>query len=188
MSLPRDTASDKFRRQRAFSVDRNSVEEGEMPYCSKCGAAVADAAAFCPSCGSPIGAAPAGGPPTSAVPPTTAVQSGLDENLAATFSYALGWVTGLIFFLIDKRPKVQFHARQSIVTFGLLSLIWIVAAPVWGGLSLFGGSWGLAALAFWLLRILGFVLWIVCMIKAYQGVRFRVPIAADISEKIFGKI
>jgi uncharacterized membrane protein len=38
-----------------------------------------------------------------------------------------------------------------------------------------------------LLSIIGFVLWILLMIKAYQGEKFRVPIAADLSEQIFGK-
>jgi len=161
-----------------------------MPHCTKCGAAVAENAAFCTSCGTPQAAGvPAGGAaPVGAVPAAVApAQAGLADNVAATLSYALGWITGLIFFVVDKRPNVQFHARQSIVIFGGLSLIWIVVMPA-VGLSLIIGGWGLAALLFWLLKILGLVLWIVCMVKAYQGERFRVPLAADLSEKIFGKV
>ena len=44
--------------------------------------------------------------------------SGLEENVAGLLCYVLGWVTGLIFFLIDKRPFVKFHAAQSIVHVG----------------------------------------------------------------------
>ncbi len=39
----------------------------------------------------------------------------------------------------------------------------------------------------WLVSVLGFVLWILLMIKAYQGEKFRVPIAADLADQIFGK-
>jgi uncharacterized membrane protein len=35
-------------------------------------------------------------------------------------------------------------------------------------------------------KIVATVLWIVLMIKAYQGVRFHVPVAADI-DSLFGK-
>jgi uncharacterized membrane protein len=44
-------------------------------------------------------------------------RSGLPENIAALLSYVLGWITGLVFLLIDKRPYVRFHAAQSIVVF-----------------------------------------------------------------------
>jgi uncharacterized membrane protein len=44
-------------------------------------------------------------------------RSGLSENLAALLSYVFGWITGLIFLLLDKRPYVRFHAAQSIVVF-----------------------------------------------------------------------
>jgi len=35
--------------------------------------------------------------------------------------------------------------------------------------------------------LVALVLWIVLMIKAYQGEKFRVPVAADIAESIAGK-
>jgi hypothetical protein len=86
-----------------------------MPHCTKCGANVADNAAFCPSCGATVGAASPSGPAVSS-------QSGLAENVAGLLCYVLGWITGLIFFLTDKRPFVRFHAAQSIVVFGSLRL------------------------------------------------------------------
>jgi uncharacterized membrane protein len=88
--------------------------------------------------------------------------------------YVLGWLTGIIFLLIDKRPWVKFHAAQSIVVFGGLTVIRIALAFMHGWL--FG--WGLAAL----LGLLGFVLWVVLMIKAFQHQTWRVPIAADIAD------
>jgi len=58
--------------------------------------------------------------------PATGTQSGLSENVAGLLCYVLGWVTGLIFYFIDKRPFVRFHAAQSIVVFGGLTIIRIV--------------------------------------------------------------
>lgn len=159
-----------------------------MPHCTKCGAAIADNAAFCTSCGAAQAAAPAAAavPPPGALPASAGAQSGLAENVAGLLCYLVGWITGLIFLLIDKRPNVQFHARQSIVIFGGLSIISFLVMPVWG-IGLLAG-WGIFAMVTWLIDIAGFVLWILCMVKAYQGERFRVPLAADLAEKIFGKV
>jgi uncharacterized membrane protein len=40
---------------------------------------------------------------------------------------------------------------------------------------------------FWLISLVGLILWVLLMVKAYQGERYRVPIAADLADKIFGK-
>jgi uncharacterized membrane protein len=113
----------------------------------------------------------------------------MQENVAGLLCYVLGWVTGVIFYLIDKRPFVRFQAAQSIVIFGGLSLIRIVLGMFLGVSFLTGGVGGfsLAFVLFDLLYLIGVILWLVCMIKAYQGERFRVPFAADIADKIFGK-
>ena len=113
----------------------------------------------------------------------------MDEKVAGLLCYVLGWVTGLIFYFIDKRPYVRFHAAQSIVVFGGLHIISIVLGMFFGISLLAGGlsgfSMGYAVYA--LVNLVGLVLWILLMIKAYQGERFRVPVAADLAEKIFGK-
>lgn len=100
--------------------------------------------------------------------------TGLEENIAALLSYVLGWITGLIFFLIEKESKfVKFHAMQSIITFAALMIIsWILAfIPVIGGIISL------------LLSVLALVLWIILMIKAYQGEKFKLPIVGDLAEK-----
>jgi uncharacterized membrane protein len=159
-----------------------------MPHCTKCGAAVADGAGFCPACG----AAQVATPPATPVPApiqTSAPQSQMAENVAGLLCYLLGWVTGLIFYFIDKRPFVRFHAAQSIVVFGGLNIITYVLAAFWG-VALFttgvaGFSMGYAL--FRLVQLVGLILWVLLMVKAYQGDRFRVPIAADLVDKFFGK-
>lgn len=161
-----------------------------MAHCIKCGAAIADNAAFCGNCGSPQSvAAPAGVPGTASAPVAPAQSSQMSENLAATLSYVLGWLTGLIFYLIDKRPYVRFHAAQSIVVFGTLHIITFIIGAFFG-LSLITGGYAGFSLGLALYRILdvvALVLWVLLMIKAYQGERFRVPFAADLAEKLFGK-
>jgi uncharacterized membrane protein len=106
--------------------------------------------------------------------------------------YVLGWITGLIFFLIDKRPYVRFHAAQSIVVFGALHILSVVLGVMFGVGWLFRGVAGwsslrVGVLLHLVLRLAGFLLWIVLMVKAYQGERFRVPIAADLAESFAGK-
>src|ERR1700734_2478346 len=153
-----------------------------MPHCTKCGAAVADNAAFCPSCGATLAA----GAPSA---PATAIQTGLSENSAGLLCYLVGWITGLIFYFTDKRPYVRFHAAQSIVVFGGLHIISIILGMVLG-VGMFVPHAGLAAggmaVGLWsILGIVEFVLWIVLMIMAFQGKKFRVPIAADLADQIF---
>jgi uncharacterized membrane protein len=157
-----------------------------MAHCTKCGAAVGEGAGFCPSCGAPQ-AAP--GAVQSAPPAGAPAASQMDEKVAGLLCYVLGWITGLIFYFIDKRPFVRFHAAQSIVVFGGLHIISIVLAMFFGFSLLAGGlagfSMGYAVYA--IVNLVGLILWILLMIKAYQGERFRVPVAADIAEKLFGK-
>ncbi len=113
----------------------------------------------------------------------------MKENIAGLLCYVLGWVTGLIFYFIDKRPFVRFHAAQSIVVFGGLQLIGVVLGVLFGISLVTGGLTGfsLGFALYRLIQLLGLILWILLMIKAYQGERFRVPVAADLADKIFGK-
>jgi uncharacterized membrane protein len=125
----------------------------------------------------------------TASPVVVPAQSQMSENLAATLSYVFGWLTGLIFYLIDKRPYVRFHAAQSMVVFGGLHILTFIIGAFFG-LSLLTGGFAGFSLGLALYRILDvvvLVLWVVLMIKAHQGERFRVPVAADLSEKMFGK-
>ena len=100
--------------------------------------------------------------------------TGLPKNTAAALSYVLGWLTGIVFLLIEKDPFVRFHAMQSIITFGILTLLSFV--PVIG--------WILSPLV----MIVGFVLWLVLIFKAYQGEKFKLPFVGEFAEKQLPKI
>lgn len=118
----------------------------------------------------------------------------MSQNTAAALSYVLGWLTGIIFFLIDRRPYVRFHAAQSIITFGGLHILRIVLGVIFGVGWVFGGlgyhhlgTFGVGIVLLMLTGLVSFVLWIVCMVKAAQGVRFMVPIAGEIAQNLAGQ-
>ncbi|MCK5576943.1 MAG: DUF4870 domain-containing protein [Dehalococcoidales bacterium] len=99
---------------------------------------------------------------------------GLDENVAGLLCYVLGWVSGLILILVEKdNGFVRFHAMQSIIVFGTINVVGIVFGwiPVVG---IVVGS---------LVGLLAFALWIVLMVKAYQGEMYKLPVAGDLAEK-----
>jgi uncharacterized membrane protein len=98
----------------------------------------------------------------------------LPENTEASLCYVLGWVSGIVFLLLEKdNKKIKFHALQSIVTFGVLQLISFVPVIGWV-ISPFVG-------------ILALILWLVLIIKAYQGEDYSLPIIGDFAKKQAGQ-
>jgi len=103
--------------------------------------------------------------------------SGLSENVASGLSYVFGWLTGLIFYLIDKRPEVRFHAMQSIVFAVVAMLVGWIRLATSGFLS------GLL----WLVSLVFFFTWIFLMIQAFQGKHFKLPVIGDFAEQQAGR-
>ena len=102
---------------------------------------------------------------------------GLSENVAGLLCYVLGWVSGIVFFLIEPDNKfVRFHAIQSIIVFGILN----IAGVILGWIPFIGAFFA------GIIGVLSFILWIVLMIKAYQGTRYKVPWAGNLAEKWAG--
>ena len=100
--------------------------------------------------------------------------TGMSANLASLLCYVAGIITGVIFYLIEKENKfVRFHAMQSILVFGFF----LVANAVLAFIPVIG--WSLMPV----LGIIQLILWIVLMIKAYQGEALKLPIVGDIAEK-----
>jgi uncharacterized membrane protein len=99
---------------------------------------------------------------------------GLDKKTACALTYVLGWVSGLVFLLVEKEDKeIRFNAMQSLVTFGAFHVIQMVL----GRIPFVG--WSLLPF----LGILCFVTWIVCIVKVYQGEKIKLPIVGDFAEK-----
>jgi uncharacterized membrane protein len=100
---------------------------------------------------------------------------GLEENIAGVLTYLLGFITGIIFLLIEKENKsVRFNAAQSIVVFGGLSILNIIVSmvPVLGGVisSLIG--------------LVSLVLWGYLIYMTYTGNLVRLPVASEYANKI----
>ena len=85
--------------------------------------------------------------------------TGLDENVAGFLCYLFGFITGIVFLVVEKKSRfVKFHAMQSTITFlglfvisfviGWIPIIDLLVYPIW---------------------ILSLILWLILMIKALQG-------------------
>jgi uncharacterized membrane protein len=99
--------------------------------------------------------------------------AGLDENVAGALAYSLGWITGAAFLLLEPTNKfVRFHAWQSVIVFGGLSLAWFIF------LSIYLVGW---FVAFVVILPLSAFLWLFLMLKAYRGERYKLPFAGEIA-------
>jgi len=109
--------------------------------------------------------------------PNVKTSMGMEQNLEGLLCYVLGWVTGIIFFIMEKDNKfIRFHAMQSIIVFGAIFVVDIILSILRVFVPFI---WILTVL----LGIITFILWIVLMMKAYQGQMFKLPVAGDIAEK-----
>jgi uncharacterized membrane protein len=101
---------------------------------------------------------------------------GLDENIASLLCYLIIWITGIIIYILEKENKmVKFHALQSVLVFLPLNILyWILGYIFWLG--------GIGYILTMIVGIIMFILWIVLMIKAYQGEKYKLPIVGDIAD------
>jgi len=141
----------------------------------------------------PVQTAPA--PPVPSAPGKSS--TGLDENIAALLSYIAGWISGLVFFLIEKDSRlVRFHAMQSlllnvlviivgIVVWVVTVVLWLVSTQISGILS---ALVSLVATLFWIVFAIAILIaWIMCLIKAFQSQYFKLPVIGNFAEKFSQK-
>ena len=119
-------------------------------------------------------------------PATETSSTGLSPRVAAPLAYAGWWVTGAILWFVERRDRdIRFHAAQSIAAFGVVAgLILAFGALALASLPLLPAAFNLflwAGIATW---GVGIVLWIVALWKAAMGHTWRIPIAADLADRI----
>ena len=101
--------------------------------------------------------------------------TGLAQNVAALLCYVAGWITGIIFFVLEQKNKfVRFHAAQSIVAFGAIT----VAGVLLGLIPVVGGAFST------IIVIIAIIIWIIMVVKAANGEWYKLPWAGDVAEKM----
>ena len=167
-----------------------------MSFCQSCGTALEVDTRFCQSCGSPAGGVSAPASPTSgavvALSPSAAVEpKAMDTNLVGALAYLAGFITGIIFLVLDPYKSnsfVRFHAFQSI----FFNIAWVAFWIVWMILSavltpLTGGVFGLIALPLMLIfSLAGFCIWAFLMYQAYQQKLFKLPMVGKFAAQHAG--
>jgi len=144
-----------------------------------------ESAAFCNHCGAPLSPAAATAPaPVAAPPPATptaaATSAPMNTNLAAAIAY-LTFIPAIIFLMVEpynKTPLVRFHSFQSI-GLNVAALVVGVAfrmVPLPFGFGIWWMLQGLINLAF-------FIVWLIVVLKAFQGEWFKLPIIGDFALK-----
>jgi len=105
-------------------------------------------------------------------------KSDTDRNLVAALSYLLGFITGIVILLVEKEDRfIKFHALQSVLVSGGLVIFQIIVGLVLRPLGI------LATLVNSLIWLGIVIVWLVSMVKAYQGQMYKWPIAGDFAEK-----
>lgn len=102
--------------------------------------------------------------------------TGLKKETAGALAYVLGPITGVIMLVVEKDPFVRFHAMQSIVTFvGLFAVQWMLGLTI------------VLAILVPLVGIVSFVVWLMCIYKAWMGEEWEVPFAGKFARQLVKK-
>jgi uncharacterized membrane protein len=154
-----------------------------MPFCANCGSKFEGQ--FCGSCGKPVGVPQATASQFGqAAPPASA---GMADNVASLVCYLCGFITGIIFLALapyNQNKVIRFHAFQSI----FLSIAWFAVFVVERIIdaALLSISFSLVAIVGLISMVVGLgflTLWVILMVKAYQGQRWKLPLIGDLAEK-----
>lgn len=112
--------------------------------------------------------------------------TGVDPRLASLLCYAAWWVSGLIFLIIEQQhATVRFHAAQSLVLFGGLSvLIALLSVGSVAMLMVSGSAFQAARLVVYAVWLAAVGIWLLLMYRTYHGHTWRVPVAGDLAAKL----
>jgi uncharacterized membrane protein len=153
-----------------------------MAFCTSCGAQIPAGASTCPACSRPATSGAAGGVAAGTAPATIqASTGGLTDNVAGALAYVT--IIPSILFLVmapyNRNRFIRFHSFQNIFFAVAWIALWIVLniivhIPFFGWFTFL--LWPLIGLG-------GFVIWLILILKAYQGQMFKLPAIGDMAEK-----
>lgn len=159
-----------------------------MSFCKDCGSQLADNSQMCAAC---FNRAQAFGPIAATTATAAPPAAGLQPTMAGALTYLAGFITGIIFLVIDpfKTDRfVRFHAFQSIffnVAWIGFWIVWAIAGMVLGALT--KGLFFIIELPVNLLLMVGgFCIWVFLMYSASQGKTFKLPILGAFAAKQAG--
>lgn len=142
-------------------------------FCTSCGSPMEDSAAFCPKCGkAAAGPAPVGAAPVPAYAPAA---GGLTDNVAGALAYVT-IIPAIVFLLVapyNRNRFVRFHSFQCL----FLAVLWVALRFVIVFMPF------IHFMLWTLLGLLGFVVWLICVVKAYQGQKWKFPVVGEIAEQ-----
>jgi uncharacterized membrane protein len=145
-----------------------------MPFCPGCGAQIAEGST-CPKCAG----ASASTPPAGAT-----AGAGLTDNVAGALAYVT-IIPAIVFLILEpynRKRFIRFHSFQCIFFAVAWTALWIILAFI-GHIPFLG--W--ATVLLWpLVSLAGFILWLIMVLKAYQGQMFKLPVIGDMAEKQAG--
>ena len=148
-----------------------------MAFCATCGTAIPEGSSSCPKC-----AAGTSQPTTGT---TQSATGGLEDNVAGMLAY-ITIIPAIIFLVVEpfnKRRFVRFHSFQSIF-FNLAWIILWVAFGIVGQIPVLG--WAMLLIVWPLIGLGGLVIWVILLLKAYQGRMFHLPVIGAMAEKQAG--
>jgi uncharacterized membrane protein len=112
--------------------------------------------------------------------------TGVDPRLSALLCYTAWWLSALVFIVIEQQNRVvRFHAAQSLVLFGGLSvLIGLLTALSVAMLVVSSGAFQAVRLVVYLVWIGSVGVWLLLMLRTFQGQTWRVPFVAELADRI----
>ena len=112
------------------------------------------------------------------------VQTGLSDNAASGLAYVT-IIPAIIFLVVapyNQNSNVRFHSWQSI----FLGIAWIA---VWVALAIVGMIPFVNFIDIILFPLVGIgflILWLIAMVNAFNGKRFKLPFIGDLAQKQAG--
>jgi uncharacterized membrane protein len=139
-----------------------------MAFCNMCGTQIADGTTTCAACSNRAPAAPVS-------------IGGMTDNVAGMLAYVT-IIPAIVFLVVEPYNKnrfVRFHSFQNIFFHVAWFAMWIALSivahiPFLGWLTIL--IWPLIGLA-------GLIIWIILLLKAYQGQMYKLPVIGDMAEK-----
>ena len=122
---------------------------------------------------------------TDEIEKSSPCSTGLTPAVSVLLIYLFGWISGLIFLLIEKKDQmVRFHAMQSTIMSIAFTGLYVVFTAM-SIVPFIGLLLGLVNMA---LSIGYLVVIILIIVKKFNGQDTRLPLVGDLAEKLLRSV